>query len=305
MAGRTCPYDQVVIKPGEDVVVCSQCEVAHHKECWEANSGCTTMGCSGTPQVAGTGSGPHVTMKVCPYCAEEIRAAAKVCKHCGEWLPGWSAETAAGSAKSARGSSDPQAGRRLWTRRILLTLAALGVVLATLPAAGIHWSVRQVWPWMMPLALVAYLGAFCGPRWAMVVVILWVLTAIVIFTVSPLLVEYGETSPGYAVWDATGEAARDATGETGSGLLQSAFFRLAALCLTGLLAGTLARRNRWYLGLLAFPVIAGGAIGWDRYVTYWYYGSPLSGIILAGAACVLMYATGPFVARWLRGVEKW
>ena len=45
--GRTCPYCQVVIKPGQNVVVCSQCGVAHHKECWDANGGCTTLSCAG------------------------------------------------------------------------------------------------------------------------------------------------------------------------------------------------------------------------------------------------------------------
>ena len=45
--GRTCPYCQAVIKPQDDVVVCSQCSVAHHKECWDANGGCTTLSCAG------------------------------------------------------------------------------------------------------------------------------------------------------------------------------------------------------------------------------------------------------------------
>lgn len=61
MAGRTCPYDQAVIKPGQEVVVCSQCGVAHHKECWEANGGCTSVGCTGAPLKTNEQSRPITT----------------------------------------------------------------------------------------------------------------------------------------------------------------------------------------------------------------------------------------------------
>lgn len=75
IAGRTCPYDQAVIKPGQDVVVCSQCGVGHHKECWEANEGCTTVNCAeghvptgvtppsplGTPRSAAVGGASPVS----------------------------------------------------------------------------------------------------------------------------------------------------------------------------------------------------------------------------------------------------
>jgi TPR repeat protein len=44
--GRTCPFDQVVIKPDDEVVVCPRCGTAHHRSCWAENGGCTTPGCS-------------------------------------------------------------------------------------------------------------------------------------------------------------------------------------------------------------------------------------------------------------------
>lgn len=44
--GRTCPYCQSVIKPGTAVQVCNRCLIPHHEECWQANGGCTTYGCS-------------------------------------------------------------------------------------------------------------------------------------------------------------------------------------------------------------------------------------------------------------------
>ncbi len=31
-----------------DIVVCSRCDMPHHKECWIDNRGCTTFGCDGT-----------------------------------------------------------------------------------------------------------------------------------------------------------------------------------------------------------------------------------------------------------------
>lgn len=50
--GKTCPYCRFPIKPGEEIVVCPECEVPHHADCWDENDGCTTYGCTGGAQVA-------------------------------------------------------------------------------------------------------------------------------------------------------------------------------------------------------------------------------------------------------------
>jgi hypothetical protein len=42
-----CPYCRFPIAPSEPTIVCPKCQLAHHKECWEANRGCTTYGCDG------------------------------------------------------------------------------------------------------------------------------------------------------------------------------------------------------------------------------------------------------------------
>lgn len=47
--GKTCPFCQSPLKTGAEVVCCTQCSIPHHRECWEANGGCTTYGCRGLP----------------------------------------------------------------------------------------------------------------------------------------------------------------------------------------------------------------------------------------------------------------
>lgn len=41
-------------------------------------------------------SAMNLDTKECPFCAEEIKAAAKKCKHCGEWMPGESRKSVVG-----------------------------------------------------------------------------------------------------------------------------------------------------------------------------------------------------------------
>lgn len=46
--GKICPYCKSEFKENEDIVICSICEMPHHKECWNENKACTTFGCTGT-----------------------------------------------------------------------------------------------------------------------------------------------------------------------------------------------------------------------------------------------------------------
>lgn len=41
--GKVCPYCKSTFKEGDDIVVCSECEMPHHKDCWIDNKGCTTF----------------------------------------------------------------------------------------------------------------------------------------------------------------------------------------------------------------------------------------------------------------------
>ena len=46
--GKICPFCKTAFKPGDEIVVCSECDMPHHKDCWIENQGCTTFGCLGT-----------------------------------------------------------------------------------------------------------------------------------------------------------------------------------------------------------------------------------------------------------------
>jgi Protein of unknown function (DUF2628). len=51
--GKICPYCKTALTSFDDIVVCSVCEMPHHKDCWVENKGCTTFGCMGTIDSAG------------------------------------------------------------------------------------------------------------------------------------------------------------------------------------------------------------------------------------------------------------
>ena len=46
--GKNCPFCNTSFKDGDDIVICSDCDMPHHKDCWIENCGCTTFGCNGT-----------------------------------------------------------------------------------------------------------------------------------------------------------------------------------------------------------------------------------------------------------------
>lgn len=46
--GKYCPFCKATFTEYDDIVICSQCDMPHHKDCWVENGGCTTFGCLGT-----------------------------------------------------------------------------------------------------------------------------------------------------------------------------------------------------------------------------------------------------------------
>lgn len=90
--GKICPYCKTELLPGDEIVLCSECDMPHHKECWAENKGCTTFGCQGTIKALGDapasaaprfGSGGTV---YCTSCGTPSPDTAFFCTRCGSRL---------------------------------------------------------------------------------------------------------------------------------------------------------------------------------------------------------------------------
>ena len=52
--GKNCPFCKAPFTEYDEIVICSQCDMPHHKDCWVENGGCTTFGCLGTIKAVDT-----------------------------------------------------------------------------------------------------------------------------------------------------------------------------------------------------------------------------------------------------------
>lgn len=96
--GKICPYCKTPFQEGDDIVVCSSCDMPHHKDCWVENQGCTTFGCIGTIKAAdGTSSTvtateisyedtPAANYIFCTKCGAKHSAESSFCTKCGSAL---------------------------------------------------------------------------------------------------------------------------------------------------------------------------------------------------------------------------
>lgn len=102
--GKICPYCKTAFKPGDDIVLCSACDMPHHKDCWIENQGCTTFGCTGTIKAAdnaessvtatqmhyddpGSANAPANSEVVfCTQCGAKNSSASSFCTSCGSKL---------------------------------------------------------------------------------------------------------------------------------------------------------------------------------------------------------------------------
>ncbi len=80
--GKVCPYCKTEFKDGDDVVVCSLCEIPLHRECRKENGGCITPGCDDVlPGIKNDDD--ESTIVFCRVCGAEMHSAQKFCSECG------------------------------------------------------------------------------------------------------------------------------------------------------------------------------------------------------------------------------
>lgn len=96
--GKTCPFCKTEFKEGDDIVVCSSCDMPHHKDCWIENQGCTTFGCMGTIKAADGASTtvtateisyeytPSLSYVFCTKCGAQNSSESAFCSRCGNSL---------------------------------------------------------------------------------------------------------------------------------------------------------------------------------------------------------------------------
>jgi len=93
--GKVCPYCKTPFTEDDEIVICSNCEMPHHKDCWIENTGCTTFGCTGTINSAdgsgntgnsnGMGFDQSQPMShiFCTRCGAENEVGHAFCSKCG------------------------------------------------------------------------------------------------------------------------------------------------------------------------------------------------------------------------------
>lgn len=80
--GKICPFCKTAFKEDDEIVVCSVCDMPHHKDCWVENKGCTTFGCLGTIKTP-DGAPSTVTQRVLHYDDAEVRPENNTISYCG------------------------------------------------------------------------------------------------------------------------------------------------------------------------------------------------------------------------------
>lgn len=99
--GKKCPFCKTEFKSNDDIVVCSECDMPHHKDCWILNEGCTTFGCSGTMQypnstttalddlsidLTGDFANENSNHIYCSKCGKKNYISNRFCSACGNQL---------------------------------------------------------------------------------------------------------------------------------------------------------------------------------------------------------------------------
>lgn len=80
--GKTCPFCKSEFIENDDIVICSDCNMPHHKECWAENQGCSTFGCTGTIKKAYSSQNSVTTTEKILYSENNASGAKLFCTRC-------------------------------------------------------------------------------------------------------------------------------------------------------------------------------------------------------------------------------
>ncbi len=86
---NVCPVCSTEIEPTDEKVICPDCKIVYHKDCWDENNGCATYGCKST----GCLKPPPMKIDIpqtkqeniiCPYCHTNLPYGCEICWSCNK-----------------------------------------------------------------------------------------------------------------------------------------------------------------------------------------------------------------------------
>ncbi len=83
-----CPICCTGFSDDDTVVLCPNCGMPHHKDCWTENGGCSTYGCGSAKheEIHSSAAEDSDAMEKCPYCGAPHPKTDLVCSSCGKIL---------------------------------------------------------------------------------------------------------------------------------------------------------------------------------------------------------------------------
>ncbi|MBP5470234.1 MAG: hypothetical protein J6Z11_13420 [Candidatus Riflebacteria bacterium] len=92
--GKTCSICGSGITNGESIVLCPECNLPYHHDCWKEMGGCGSYGCAAAPDIKKADYAPSDTYvegwtseKRCPECGSMIMSNAIICRVCKAEFP--------------------------------------------------------------------------------------------------------------------------------------------------------------------------------------------------------------------------
>ena len=92
--GKICSICGSGITNGESIVLCPECNLPYHHDCWREMGGCGSYGCAAAPDIKKADYAPSDTYvegwtseKRCPECGSMIMSNAVICRVCKAEFP--------------------------------------------------------------------------------------------------------------------------------------------------------------------------------------------------------------------------